>query len=48
MCQYHGGYGADQFMAYGLKVFLFAWILFVPIVITSRLETIIKLLKEKK
>ena len=48
MCQYHGGHGEDQFVAYGVKVFLLAWIIFVPIVITSRLEQIIKLLKDKK
>jgi len=38
---------ADSIMAYGIKVFLLAWIIFVPIVITSRLERIIKLLEKK-
>lgn len=32
----------------GIKIFLVVWIIFVPIVITRRLEQIIKLLKEKK
>ncbi len=32
----------------GIKVFLLVWIIFVPVAITSRLEKIIKLLKEKK
>ena len=38
---------ADAIMSYGIKVFLLAWIIFVPIVITSRLEKIIKLLEKK-
>ena len=33
---------------FGIKVLLFIWVVFVPIVITSRLEKIIKLLQEKK
>ena len=33
---------------FGLKVFLLLWIIVVPVVITSRLEKIIKLLQEKK
>lgn len=33
---------------FGIKIFLLIWIVFVPIVITSRLEKIIKLLEEKK
>ncbi|HLF18266.1 MAG TPA: hypothetical protein VI749_05145 [Candidatus Omnitrophota bacterium] len=39
---------SDSIMYFGLKVFLLAWIIFVPIVITSRLEKIIKLLQDKK
>jgi hypothetical protein len=39
---------ADSITAFGIKVFLLSWIIFVPIVITSRLEKIIKLLEEKK
>ena len=50
-CYY--GYGmnmsmSDSIMTFGIKVFLLAWIIFVPIVITSRLEKIIKLLQDKK
>lgn len=33
---------------FGVKVFFVIWIVFVPIVITSRLEKIIKLLEEQK
>jgi len=48
-CFSYGMYGslADSIMDYGIKVFLLAWIIFVPIVITSRLERIIKLLEKK-
>ena len=47
------GYGSqmtlfDSFFTYGIKVFVLLWIIFVPIVITNRLEKIIKLLQEKK
>lgn len=31
----------------GLLIFLLAWIIFVPVAVTSRLEKIIQLLKEK-
>ena len=30
-----------------IKIFLLVWVIFVPIVITSRLEKIIKILQEK-
>jgi len=39
---------ADYIMSFGIKVFLLMWIVFVPIVITARLEKIIKLLEDKK
>jgi len=39
---------ADSITYFGIKVFILAWIVFVPIVITSRLEKIIKLLEERK
>ena len=39
---------ADSITAFGIKVFILAWIVFVPIVVTSRLERIIRLLEEKK
>jgi len=32
----------------GLLVFLLVWVIFVPVAVTSRLEKIIQLLKEKK
>lgn len=46
---YGGQSGLDAgILGFGVKVFLFIWVVFVPIVITSRLEKIIKLLQEKK
>ncbi len=43
------GYSLELSIWYfGLKVFLLLWIVVVPVVITSRLEKIIKLLQEKK
>ena len=33
---------------FGMKLFLLVWIIAVPVIITSRLEKIIKLLEEKK
>ena len=38
----------DAIIAFTVKIFLLIWIIFVPIVITSRLERIIKLLDELK
>ena len=38
---------SDDMMSFGIKVFVVLWIVFVPIVITSRLEKIIKLLEDK-
>jgi len=43
-------YTAGDFMVmmcFGIKVFLLLWIVFVPIVITARLERIAKLLEKK-
>ncbi len=34
-------------LCFGIKIFLLVWIVFVPIVITNRLEKIIKLLEEE-
>ncbi len=49
MCPLTGNMMAsDVFVCFGIKVFLLIWIIFVPIAITSRLEQIIKLLREKK
>ncbi len=48
MCFFWGGSREEMMMwDMGIKVFLFVWIVFVPIAITSRLEKIIKLLREK-
>jgi hypothetical protein len=38
---------ANDFLNYSIKIFLIIWIIYVPIVISARLETIIKLLEEK-
>lgn len=32
----------------GIKIFLIVWIIFVPVVMTARLDKIIKLLQDKK
>jgi len=45
-CPYAGTV-ADQMWWFGIKIFVLSWIIFVPIVITSRLERIIKLLEKK-
>jgi hypothetical protein len=47
MCGCHGTNLADQSLVFGVKIFVLIWIIFVPIVITSRLEKIIKLLEKK-
>ena len=39
---------SDSVVIVGTKIFLVAWIIFVPIVITARLDKIIKLLQDKK
>ncbi len=36
------------FWCFGVKIFLLVWIIAVPVVITTRLEKIIRLLQEKK
>ena len=41
----HSGIGTDV-IYFGIKVFLLIWIVFVPIVITNRLERIIKKLEK--
>ena len=48
MCLLMFGNDLDLILCVGLKIFLLAWVIFVPIVITARLEKIIKLLQEKK
>ncbi|VAX35178.1 hypothetical protein MNBD_UNCLBAC01-944 [hydrothermal vent metagenome] len=46
----YGATGSEMGMmiCFGVKVFLVLWIIFVPIVITARLEKIAKLLEAKK
>ena len=49
MCPFFGGSREEMMMwGMGIKVFLFVWIIFVPIAVTSRLEKIIKLLRDKQ
>ncbi len=48
MCSWMHGNQGDMVWCMGIKTLLVVWIIFVPIVITNRLETIIKLLKDKK
>ena len=48
MCPINGYGVLANFWCFGVKVFLLVWIIFVPVVITARLDEIIKLLKEKK
>lgn len=48
ICPFSGNAATAGILYFGIKVFLLIWIIFVPIVITSRLEKIIKLLQEKK
>ncbi len=49
MCPWTSGQaGAVQgFVCFGIKVFLMIWVLAVPIIVTSRLDKIIKLLEEQ-
>jgi hypothetical protein len=47
-CFYGDNLGLTESIIYfGIKVFILIWIIFVPIAITSRLEKIIQLLKDK-
>ena len=38
----------ESILCFGIQVFILIWIVFVPIVITSRLEKIIKLLEKER
>ncbi len=38
---------STEMIRFGVKVFVLLWIIFVPIVMTARLEKIIKLLEKK-
>lgn len=46
MCPISGG--MDDLWCVGIKIFLVVWVIFVPIVITARLDKIVKLLQDKK
>ena len=54
MCPFAGGkmyssmYGGCDVICFGIKIFLLVWIIAVPIIITSRLDKIVKLLQDKK
>ena len=38
----------DIILMVGIKIFLIVWVVFVPIVITARLDKIVKLLEDRK
>ncbi len=40
-------FNSFEFMGFAIKVFLIIWIIYVPIIITARLEKIIEILGEK-
>ena len=40
--------GMDPVTGIGIKIFLLVWVIFVPVVITARLDKIVKLLQDKK
>lgn len=48
ICPFSSNAMAGSILFFGIKVFLLVWIIFVPTVVISRLEKIIKLLEEKK
>lgn len=49
ICPMEGmGGGSAALWCFGVKLFVLVWIIAVPVIITSRLEKIIKLLQEKK
>jgi len=48
MCPFMLDGSMDMAFFLGVKIFLLVWVIFVPIVITARLEKIIKLLSDKK
>jgi len=48
-CPYFGaGSIEENLWCFGFFIFFLLWIIFVPVVIASRLEKIIKILQEKK
>ncbi len=48
MCPMMRGESYDFMLCVGIKIFLLVWVIFVPIVITARLDKIVKLLDNKK
>lgn len=50
MCPFYilKNFPVESIVCFGVKVFLILWVIFVPVVMTNRLEQIIKLLKDKK
>ena len=48
MCPFGAMDGTAGTWYFGMKLFLLVWVIAVPVIITSRLEKIIKLLEEKK
>ena len=49
MCPIGSGMaGCDPVVWMGIKIFFLVWVIFVPIVITARLDKIVKLLQDKK
>ena len=42
------GEGSNSMWGFGIFIFLLVWVIFVPIVLSARLEKIIKLLQDKK
>ena len=48
MCPIDDSGGSGSLWSFGLFIFLLVWVIFVPIVLSARLEKIIKLLQEKK
>ncbi len=43
-----GAYGDYDLICFGIKIFLLVWVVAVPVIITSRLDKIVKLLQDKK
>ncbi len=51
MCPFYMNMGydsSDMMLCFGVKVVLLIWVIAVPIIITSRLDKIVKLLQDKK
>ena len=44
----YGGFEGYDVVCFGIKIFFLVWFIAVPIIITSRLDKIVKLLQDKK